>query len=182
MVLTNENLKIKKNALFSQKKTLLHRKLFIVLFSIFFGIVSPLLLTESCIENFNNLRRSYLLNEKNNTTTITVPNAHWNFTVNKKELFYKNSYYDVQKVIQHKNQTVLIIVKDSFENVIKNWLTKNASKKEKSKRPITFFAEYKILNQNPLLHFDFIHPEISNNISLIQYNSYLFFETKPPIS
>lgn len=182
MVLTHLNLQIKINTLFSQKNSLLNQKIIILLFAIFFGIVSPLLLTESFIENFNNLRRNYLLVEKQNTENIEITTIEWNSIRNKKEIFFNNQYYDVQKVTQNKYLTLLTVVKDSFENVIKNSLNNNSSKKEKNKRQITFLAQYEILSNKKKCFFVTNQRIISNSILLFKYNSFLFSFTKPPIS
>ena len=92
-------------------------KIVLILFSTFFAIVTPLLQTESFIENLNNLRRTYLQCKKQNTDTITVSIDYWNALSDKKELQLKNSYYDIQKVVQNNDKIILTVVKDDFENV-----------------------------------------------------------------
>ena len=143
--------------------------------------MSPLLLTDSIIESVNNVRREFLLSQKQNTFTIEIASNSWNGLKNKQEIYFNNHYFDVQKVIQNKFKTRVTIVQDNIEGLIKNSLTKNANQKIKNKKPTTLFADYSVeilLNKK---YFRIISATISSFISFTQYNSFLFLNIKPPI-
>ena len=157
-------------------------KIFIVVFAVLFGIVSPLLLTESFIENCNNLRRNYIVAEKQSSETIEIATKQWNKLYNKKEIFYKNDYYDIKNVVHNKGITTAILIKDRFEKIVKISINQKASKKEKTKKNSTFFAKYEILKSTKNALFKKPKDSISNEIVLFWENSFLFFSHKPPIT
>lgn len=177
-------MKIQINVLFSQKNkfSFLKNKYIILLFALFFGLVSPLLLTESMISNFNEVRRNYILLEKKTTETIQIETSKWNKLTDKKEIFYKNDFYDIKKVVQNNNKTTLILVKDSFENVVKLSLNKKSSKKEKNSKQYSQYADFKVLinKKHAFLKNKIVF--ISSKISLILFKSPLSKLNKPPIS
>ena len=157
-------------------------KIGILLFALFFGIVSPLLQTESFIENLNILRRSYILSEKQNTETILVSTAVWNRTSNKKELFFNNQYYDVKENSAQKNNLVKItIVKDGFENVVKNSLQNNSSKRVKSKIAFSVYTTFKIINNVGFLFTNTVKNVISKFVTPQHYALFVYRQIKPPI-
>ena len=164
-----------------QKIFQLKRKIIVLLFAVFFGIISPLLLTDSIIENLNNLRRSYLLSKNQSSKTIEIATNKWNALSDKQEIFYNNQYYDVQKVVQNKTQTIVTIVQDDFESLVKNSLTKNSKQKTKNKKPNTFLADYCIKSSIEKEVFSYKSALISQFLSYSTYNTFLFFNTKPPI-
>lgn len=156
-------------------------KIVLILFSTFFAIVTPLLQTESFIENLNNLRRTYLQCKKQNTNTITVSIDYWNALSDKKELQLKNSYYDIQKVVQNNDKIILTVVKDDFENVIKMSLNQKSSKKIKQSKQHTFFAT-NVRAQNVNFAPNFIKKDkIKGNINFLVSCGFPYQEKKPPI-
>ena len=156
-------------------------KVVILLFALFFGIMSPLLLTDSIIESANNVRREFLLSKKQNTKTIEITTVAWNALQNQQEIYFNNHYYDVQKVIQNKLKTRVTIVQDNIEGLVKNSLTKNANQKIKNKKPTTLFADYSVEILPKKKYFRLTSVAISNFISYTQYHSFVFFNIKPPI-
>ena len=157
-------------------------KVLILIFALFFGVVSPLLQTESFIENLNNIRRSYLLSEKRNTETIVLRTNKWNAIADKKELFFNNHYYDVKKIERSKNNQVTVtIIKDRFENIIKNSLPQAEPKKIKTKMMGFAYAFFEALNCN----LSFFSITNKNRITCFvvaeQYQSFVHNITKPPI-
>lgn len=157
-------------------------KFVILLFAVFFGLVSPLILTESVISNLNDVRREFVLTEKNTTETIQIETSKWNKLLDKKEIFYKNNFYDVKKIVQNGQKTTLTLVKDGFENVVKVSMNKKSSKKEKITKQSSQYANYDVfINEKNLFTQNKI-VSISNKISSILFNSPLFRLKKPPIS
>ena len=156
-------------------------KVVILLFALFFGIMSPLLLTDSIIESLNNVRREFLLSKKQNTKTIEITTVAWNALQNQQEIYFNNHYYDVQKVIQNKLKTRITIVQDNIEGLVKNSLTKNANQKIKNKKPTTLFADYNIEYLIQKEYFSLKYSIISSYITFSKYYSFVFLNTKPPI-
>ena len=154
----------------------------ILLFAFFFGLVSPLLLTESVISNLNDIRRNYILSQKQTIKTIQVETLKWNKLTDKKEIFYQNDFYDVKKVVQNNHKTTLTLVKDSFENFIKLSTNKKASKKEKSIKQSSQYASFDVLTNQKNFFISIQVKSISNEISSNFNSSYLFKLKKPPIS
>lgn len=122
-----------------------------------------------------------LLTEKENTKTIEIDSKIWVLNNNIDEIFYENEYYDVQKTTQKGNKTTLTLVKDNFENVIKNSLGKKSSKKDKNKQQINLFPDsgHESDTHNFLTNSKQI--AISTIVLLCNYNSSIFSFTKPPI-
>ena len=157
-------------------------KISILLFALFFGIVSPLLQTESFIENLNILRRSYVLAEKQNTETIFISAAAWNKTDNKNELFFNNQYYDVKNsTTQNNNFVKITIVKDGFENVIKNSLQNSGSKRVKSKIAFSVYTTFEIVNKITCLFKSTIQNVISKFVRKLHCDPFVYLQIKPPI-
>ena len=181
MVLTNKEMLLTSKNIFFAKNNSLKNKVVILLFALFFGIMSPLLLTDSIIESANNLRREYLLSKKQNTKTIEITNVSWNALQNKQEIYFNNNYYDVQKVIQNKLKTRVTIIQDNLEGLIKNCLAKNTNQKIKNKKPITLFADYNIEFFIQKEYFSVKYSIISSFITSSKYYSFIFLNTKPPI-
>ena len=156
-------------------------KFFLVFFATFFAIVSPLLQTESFIENLANLRRTYLQCKKLNTEIISVTTNYWNLLPNKNELLYNKSYYDIQKVTHSKDKTILVVVKDDFEKVIKMSLNQKSSKKVKQAKHHTFFTENEFLVNHDVVSNFIQKNKVTDKMVLQITCGFPFQEKKPPI-
>ena len=134
------------------------------------------------ISNLNTIRRNYILSQKQSIKTIQIETLKWNKLIDKKEIFYKNDFYDVKKVVQNNHKTTLTLVKDSFENVIKLTMNKNASKKDKSIKQNSQYASFDVLKKQKNFFIQIQVDSISNEISSNFNSSYIFRLKKPPIS
>ena len=143
-----------------------------------------LLFSEGFISDFQEMRRSMLVNSSlDKTETLHISKRIWNTFSDTNEINFKGHYYDV-KSFSYANETVKVVAyKDSFELLLKA-ITKNLNAKNKkthsiiSKKPFVFY----FVNNSPLVFFNTYN---SNDNKLYHYNldlknNYSFSLFRPP--
>ncbi|NJM79768.1 MAG: hypothetical protein HC854_09355 [Flavobacterium sp.] len=101
---------------------------------------------------------------------------------NKREIVYKNTYFDIKKIIDNKNEVIIFAIEDSYENILK-FVQKTLSKKSKketeknnpkNKRTIDL---YYTIYTNPKTHFNFIKVFIP----IAKFQPFLYSASLKPI-
>lgn len=94
-----------------------------------------LLFSETFISDFQEVRRTVIVNTENTTETLLISKSNWKTISNKKEFIYKGIYYDIKSIEYQKNVAKVKVVKDYLEPIL-SCFSKNLHSKSKKNKPI----------------------------------------------
>ncbi len=149
-----------------------------------YSIFLFLLFSESFLSDFQEIRRSVLIELHNKkTATLFIPKKTWDSFSDQGEFEYRGDYYDTKSFVVQNEMVKVEVIKDSFEVIIKSISKTSHSKSKKNhsfkgKKAIDFyipkFASLNLLKSQREGYSHFNFPcQLDNN--------YLFSLFRPPL-
>ena len=126
--------------------------LFLLLFSLL-GLQLFFQNSEGLVLKIFELRQLYIIEKTDFQSTFIFSKKEYSSLKDKKEIIVNNTYYDIKKVIFHKNTVELFVIEDKNESIFKfisHSLKSEKSKKDKveNKRNFTLALHIKDENKN----------------------------------
>lgn len=143
-----------------------------------------LLFSETFLSDFQEIRRSVIIElENKKTTTLFIPKTTWNSFSDKGEFEYLGDYYDTQSFVCQTEMVKVVVVKDSFEVILKSITKTSHSESKKSltltdKKAIDFYipkiTSIDLFQSNVKSHSHYDYP-------FLFPNTYAFSLFRPPV-
>ena len=144
------------------------RNIKILLLVTLYSVFLSLLFSESFLSDFQEIRRSILVDVQNKKTeTLLIPKSTWDAFSDHHEFKYKGNYYDVKSFLCEKETVKITAIKDSFEIILKT-ITKNSTSKNKknhfsnSKKTTDFYfskiPSFDLFSNTPIVNNNYYYP------------------------